>query len=309
MTRLNSTGSSYIFSTTLGGGGVDDGYGVGVDGNGNSYAVGATTSTDFPVSSGAFQTAWGGGSNVYDGYVVEISPSGGLIYGSYLGGTGSDVAYGASVRSDGTVCVTGVCTSTNFPVTSGAVSSSFAGGAADGFVSAVAPGGSSLLYSSYIGSSGNDQALGIALGSNGTVILAGYTDGANFPTSSSAYDRTQSGGYDAFVTAVAVGLGSPTAVGDPSSSRLVVLGPSPNPFESQTAGSVTLPRAAHLAIRILDLQGRLVRRLADEERPAGLQTWTWDGRDELGRAVPGGTYLLDVVDASGHWVKRATRLR
>ena len=308
VTRLNSTGSTYIFSTMLGGGGVDDGYGVGVDGNGNTYAVGATTSTDFPVSSGAFQTTWGGGSNVYDGYIVEISPSGGLVYGSYLGGSGSDVAYGASVRSDGTVCVTGVCASTNFPVTSGAVSSSFAGGPADGFVSAVAPGGSRLLYSSYIGSSGNDQALGIALSSNGTAIVAGYTDGANFPISSSAYDRTQSGGYDAFVTEIDTGMGTLTAVGAPS-SQLEFLGPSPNPFESRTAGSVTLTRAAHLTIQILDLQGRLVRRLADDVREAGLQAWTWDGQDEFGRAVPAGTYLLDVVDASGHWVKRLIRLR
>lgn len=308
VTRLNATGSAYVFSTYVGGGAIDDGFGLGVDANGNTYAVGATTSTDFPVSSGAFQTTWGGGTNIYDGFVVEITPTGGRVYGSYLGGSGSDVAYGAAVRSDGTVCVTGVCTSTNFPVTSGAVSSSFAGGAADGFVTVVAAGGSRLLYSSYLGSSGNDQAVGIALRANGSTIVAGYTDGANYPTSASAYDRTMNGGSDAFVSAVDVGLGVPTGVGDPPVS-IVTLGPSPNPFLARTAGSVTLSTRARLTVRVLDLQGRLVRKLIDEERLAGSHAWSWDGADESNRPVPAGTYLLDVTSGSSHWSARMTRLR
>jgi hypothetical protein len=306
--RLSATGSTYLYSTYVGGAGVDDGYGLGVDANGNTYAVGATTSTDFPVSSGAFQPVWGGGTNVYDGFVVEISPTGGLTYGSYLGGGGSDVAYGAAVRSDGTVCVTGVCTSTNFPVTAGAISSGFSGGAADGFLSVVAPGGSRLLYSSYLGSSGNDQAMGLALRGSGVAVVAGYTDGTNYPTSGSAFDRTHNGGYDAFVTVVDLGLGGATGVGDPP-PPILAQGPSPNPFQNRTAGSVTLLRPARLTLRVLDLQGRLVRKLIDERRPAGVQAWSWDGVDDAGRPVAAGTYLVDVASGASHSVARLIRLR
>ena len=307
--RLTANASAYVFSTLVGGSGVEDGYGVGVDGSGNTYAVGGTTSTDFPTVPGVFQPTWGGGSNVYDGYVTAISPTGGLIYGSYLGGSGSDLAYGVAVKSDGAACVTGVCTSTNFPVTAGAVSSSFGGGAADGFVTSVAPRGTRLVYSTYIGSSGNDQACGIALRSDGAAFLVGYTDGTNFPTTPGALDRTPGGGFDGFATLLDVGLNSSTGVADVPDSRFELSGPSPNPFLSQTSGSVTLAHPAHMIIRIMDLQGRSVRRLVAARLGVGRHEWAWDGRDDRGDEVASGTYLLEVTDESNRAVRRIVRLR
>jgi flagellar hook assembly protein FlgD len=106
-----------------------------------------------------------------------------------------------------------------------------------------------------------------------------------------------------------VGLSGSTGVGDLADSRFELSGPSPNPFLSQTSGSVTLAHPAHMIIRIMDLQGRSVRRLVAAGLEAGRHGWTWDGRDDRGDQVASGTYLLEVTDESSRAVRRIVRLR
>ena len=78
MTELNASGSALIYSTYLGGNGDDEGSGIALDGSGNAYVVGETSSTNFPTTPGAVQTSYGGGA--YNGFVTklityEISPT------------------------------------------------------------------------------------------------------------------------------------------------------------------------------------------------------------------------------------------
>jgi len=308
VTRLSATGSAYVFSTMLGGTGIEEGYGVGVDGSGNAYVVGATTSVDFPTTSGVFQRTWGGGTNVYDGFVTKLSPAGAIGYSSFLGGSGSDVAYGVAVSSGGQAYVTGVCTSTNFPVTSGAISSSYCGGGADGFASSVAPSGATLAYSTYLGSSGVDQGQAIALRWDNCVLVAGYTDGAGFPTAS-GFDRTYGGAGDGTVSLIDMGAGSPTAVGDSGRERIDMNGPIPNPFRSSTSIALRLDQPTRVAVHVLDVQGRLVKSLADGDAGAGWNTWHWNGGDAAGRAVEPGVYLIQVVTPFSETMRRVARLR
>jgi hypothetical protein len=74
VTKLDPTGSTLVYSSYLGGNGVDGGSGIALDANGNAYVVGRTgtgmTSNDFPTTAGAFQTAFGGG---YDAFVAKIT--------------------------------------------------------------------------------------------------------------------------------------------------------------------------------------------------------------------------------------------
>jgi hypothetical protein len=129
VTKLSSSGSSLIYSTYLGGGDEDGGTGIAVDGNGNAYVTGRTSSSDFPTSN-PYQTAQGG----YDVIVAKLSSSGiHLIYGTYLGGGNEDDGLGIAVDINACAYVTGMTRSTNFP-TLNAYQAAYQGGTADAFV-------------------------------------------------------------------------------------------------------------------------------------------------------------------------------
>jgi hypothetical protein len=202
VTKLNSSGSGLLYSTYLGGSDVDSGYGIAVDSSGNAYIAGETASTDFPITAGAFQTAYAGGYR--DAFVIQLNASGSsLLYSTYLGGSGYDrSAHLGSLALDtsGNVYIVGDTDSSDFPITAGAFQTTFAGGR-DVFVAKINATGSSLLYSTYFGGSDLDFGDGIALDSSGNTYLAGTTESFDFPTTGGAFQTTSGGGSsDAFVT-------------------------------------------------------------------------------------------------------------
>jgi hypothetical protein len=94
-----------VYSTYLGGSVSDAGTGITVDASGNAYVVGTTTSADFPVTEGAFQTSYGGNG---DAFVTELNPTGtSLVYSTYLGGSEGDEGWGIALGSSGNVYVAG----------------------------------------------------------------------------------------------------------------------------------------------------------------------------------------------------------
>ena len=134
VTKLDPAGSSLVYSTFLGGSQfqdgnlADEGEGIAIDREGNAYVTGTAFSTDFPVTSNAFQghndAAALGTSNAF---LTELNPVGSsLVYSTYLGGTGFPGLYccgtgdGASaivLDSAGDFYVTGSAFSRNFPAT------------------------------------------------------------------------------------------------------------------------------------------------------------------------------------------------
>ncbi|HEY4882373.1 MAG TPA: SBBP repeat-containing protein [Myxococcales bacterium] len=199
VTKLNLAGSApLLYSTYLGGSSDDRGFGVAVDSTGNAYVTGYTTSTDFPTTSGALQTANAGGS---DGFMIKLNPAGSLSYSTYLGGSGQDIGQAIAVNAAGSAFVTGR-TSGNFPTTAGAFQSAFGGGVNDAFVTRLNPSGSTpLVYSTYLGGSGDDVGYGIALDGSDDAYVTGYTNSLNFPTTAGVFQTTFGGGlFDAFVT-------------------------------------------------------------------------------------------------------------
>jgi hypothetical protein len=95
VTKINGAGSALVYSTYLGGNGVDSGNGIVVDGSGSAYVTGATSSTNFPTGS-ALQASNGGGN---DAFVTKINGAGSaLVYSTYLGGNGDDYGYGTGRR-------------------------------------------------------------------------------------------------------------------------------------------------------------------------------------------------------------------
>src|SRR5262249_23011936 len=114
-----------LYSSYIGGGGLDQAFGVAVDKNSNAYIVGLTSSTDFPGAS-PIQSALN--VNSIDAFVLKLNPNGnGVVYGSWLGGAGNDIARGVVVDEDGNAYVVGSTLSRDFPKTNGALQQSNGG--------------------------------------------------------------------------------------------------------------------------------------------------------------------------------------
>lgn len=202
LAKLDLRGSSVIYSTYIGGGSTDESRGLAVDAAGNAYVTGYTTSTDFPTTSGAFQTSSPGGG--YDAFVTKMNSQGtAFAYSTYLGGSLPDFGEAIAVDKEGNAYITGETYSyDDFPLTlhafQGDVSSSFTN---HGFVSKLNLKGTDLVYSTYLASSGNnDLARGIAVDRIGNAYISGSTvsgfpiANAFQPTNGSGLFKSTNGG-------------------------------------------------------------------------------------------------------------------
>ena len=193
VTKLNSMGNALIYSTYLGGSYSENANSIALDASGCAYITGYTSSSDFPIE-GAYQATFHGGT---DAIVTKLNSSGnGLIYSTYLGGSGADEAWGIAVDASGCAYVTGRTFSSDFP-TEGAYQVTNHGGV-DAIVTKLNSSGNGLIYSTYLGGSDWDYSFGIAVDASGYAYVTGQTYSSDFPTQG-AY-QTDQGGCDAFVT-------------------------------------------------------------------------------------------------------------
>ena len=165
---------------------------VTVDSAFNIYIAGSTTSTDFPVSSGAFQGSFTAGATA-NVFVSKLDPTGTtILFSTYLGGSKLDISAGVAVDSGLDVDVAGTTTSTDFPVVSGRAFQSTPTGLAGPhvFVSQLDPTGSQLLYSTYLSGNGNESAFGAAVDFRNKIYVFGTTNSTNVPTATSAFPAT-----------------------------------------------------------------------------------------------------------------------
>jgi hypothetical protein len=207
--KLNPTGSALAYSTYLGGSGFDRGAGIALDSEGNAYVVGSTGSADFPTTAGAFQRAFGGGTQGGDAFVAKLNAAGSaFVYSTYLGGSENEEGNAIAVDGQGHAYVTGSTQSGNFPATARAFRRNFSGGfdplcvciAADAFVTKLDPAGASLVYSTYLGGNGTDIGLGIAVDRSRNAYVTGLAWSTNFPTTRGAFQSVNRGASDVFVT-------------------------------------------------------------------------------------------------------------
>jgi hypothetical protein len=167
-----------VYSTYLGGSGTDTGHAVAIDGVGNAYVAGQTSSTDLLPTFGALQQTNAGGT---DAFVAKLDTNGALVYLTYLGGAAFDTANAITVDAAGDAFVAGYTDSSPFPgVKATSLQGQYAGGD-DAFVAQVNPAGSGLVYATYLGGAGSDQATGIARDGMGEIVVAGTTFSTGFP--------------------------------------------------------------------------------------------------------------------------------
>jgi len=198
VSKLNSGGSSLLFSTFLGGKADEYANALALDGSGKVYVLGNSESPNFPTTAGAADTSHNGGN---DAFVTALNSNGAsLSYSTFIGGKDQD--FGQAIALDGSdhVYVTGNSESNNFPTTYGAYDR-IHNGTKDVFVSKWLPDGSDLVYSTYLGGSGTDYGTAIAVDASGQAYVAGHTSSTNFPTSPGAFDTSHNGGSrDGFVS-------------------------------------------------------------------------------------------------------------
>jgi uncharacterized protein (TIGR03437 family) len=215
VTKLNATGSGLVYSTYLGGSGADRGNGIAVDGFGNAYVTGNTTSTNFPITPGAFQISFQGGLNNVAAFVTKLNAAGdGLVYSTYLVGSGNannsnnEQGNGIAVDYAGNAYVTGSTTSTSFPITSDGFRNSTAS-TLKAFATKLSVAGDGLVYSTYLAGSNQDIGFAVAVDALGNAYVAGYSASADFPVTPGAFQTTGAPCCTgrAFVTEIAADTG------------------------------------------------------------------------------------------------------
>ena len=202
VSKLNSSGTALIYSTFIGGSGDDSGYGIALDASNNAYITGFTSSTNYDITPGAFQTTYGGGA--YDVFVSKLNSTGtALIYSTYIGGSNFEYGFSIALDASGNSYITGLTWSNNFDITAGAFQTTLIGGGGmvDAFVTKLNATGTSLIYSTYLGGSNRDIGYSIALDLSNNAYITGYTYSANFDITPGAFQTTYGGGLcDVFVT-------------------------------------------------------------------------------------------------------------
>src|SRR2546421_7047849 len=198
VTKIDAAGANIIYSTYIGGSGLDRADGIAVDANGNAYVVGRvdSTSTNFPATVGSFGPAYRGGD--FDGIVFKLNAQGNaLVYSGFLGGEENDSTEGVAVDATGVAYVTGGTKSSAFPTTGNAYQGQRAGDT-DAFLTKINAAGSGFLYSSYVGGSGTDRSSGVVIDGAGLAYIAGYGASPDFPTED-PFQAGFGGGFDAFI--------------------------------------------------------------------------------------------------------------
>ncbi len=181
-----------------------------VDAASNAYVAGSTTSTNFPATTGEYQPdlAAGATANVF---IAKFSPTGSLLFATYLGGNGTDFTAGVAVDAGFDILVAGTTSSSNFPTTNGATNTAFQTTPITSgkhvFVSKLDPTGKILLYSTYLSGSGVDIASGLAVDQSGSnAYVTGTTTstevGTGFPSTLGSYQTTPRATNQFFFTKV-----------------------------------------------------------------------------------------------------------
>jgi len=192
----------YLYCSYFGGSDKDIITGMAIDSAGNVIIVGGTFSTDLVVLNG-FQLEYGGGSNENsyenggDGFIIKLSPSKNIIWGTYLGGNDLDCCNNVIVDSEDNILVIGKTASENFPTTDNTLKKEFSG-ITDGFISKFRSNGS-LAYSTYIGENGTEDLVDLIEDKSGNILILGATGSWNFTTTLNAPQQIFGGVSDTII--------------------------------------------------------------------------------------------------------------
>jgi gliding motility-associated-like protein len=229
LTKYTPDGSTLAYSTYLGGSGNEMPYSMFVNANDEVFIFGATGSSNYPTTTGAYDQTFNGGTFTTVDNVIEFSSGSdilvsrmsadgtSLLASTYVGGVDndglnevlplnynySDHARGEIIIDDSGNPVIGSCTfSTDFPTTTGVTQQTNQGGQ-DGCIFKMNPGLTTLLWSTYLGGSLQDAVYSLKSDQLGNLFACGGTVSSDFPTTSGVLNQTYQGGIaDGFVARI-----------------------------------------------------------------------------------------------------------
>jgi gliding motility-associated-like protein len=227
VTHLDAAGATLIGSTYVGGS-ANDGYNsiythygdpyrgeIIVDASGNALVSSFSASSNFPVTSAAYDQTINGGQ---DGVVIKLTPNmTSLQFATFIGGSAEDAAFGIRLNSTGDVYACGATGSGNFPTTAGTYQVAMAGGTYDGFIVRLDATGSNLLASTFFGTNSLDEAFFMDIDYDDDVYIYGEAGGGG-PVTAGVYSNS---GAKMFVDKFNPALTSlllGTVIGDPSTT-------------------------------------------------------------------------------------------
>jgi hypothetical protein len=204
--QLDPVQGALLYSTFLGGSGIDTAQKVRLDPKGRVIVTGATQSSDFPTTPDAMQAKYGGAGDAFI-FVLNPAATGAmpqLVYSTYYGGTGAELASGLAVDAKGVIYVAGYTGSVNLPLSANALGTARTGGQ-DGFMLKLDPtvsGPSGMLYSSYIASVGSQIAYGVDFDAMGTIWATGWSNSGVFDALGGVAKTTAAQNIDGFLMGV-----------------------------------------------------------------------------------------------------------
>jgi hypothetical protein len=202
VTKIDPVQGGRVYSTYLGGEGLDEGRAITVTAAGIVYVAGSTSSTQFPIEGAPYRDTLQGGLDAWVAKMDMTKPgTSSVVRSTYLGGSDLDEPRKIALDSAGSLLVTGYTMSADFPVTQGAYRTTLAGNA-DVFVARLnldAPAGSFVEYATYLGGSGGEVAYDITTDAAGNIWVAGYTLSPDFPVTGDAVQSAYGFGVDSFV--------------------------------------------------------------------------------------------------------------
>ena len=228
--KFAPSGTNLIYSTFLGGINGDQAFGIAVDGAGNAYVTGGTTSPNFPNTATNVPGLFNELTNNLSGFIIttntflaKLGPNGtNILYSAVFGGFAGDTGYGVAVDPAGEAFVTGAASSTNFPTLNalGLLATTNSGGD-DVFVTAFNTNGTALLYSVELGGANNDIGYGLALDPLGNAYIVGQTFSSNFRTNN-ALHAALNGPSDAFLAKIILTVLPPEITTQPTNQMVGV---------------------------------------------------------------------------------------
>ncbi|MBK8978563.1 MAG: hypothetical protein IPM29_21925 [Planctomycetes bacterium] len=310
--RLRPDGRSLRFCTYIGGSDVDEVTDLALAPDGSVWAVGTTSSEDFPVTADAVQPAFGGRSALLglgDSFLVRLSGDGSALrYSSYVGGGNDDTLRAIHVDpGDGTLTIAGFTGSLDIVSTPGAYQRIFASSpivVPDGWVARLRPDGSDYIWATYFGGVALDYVTDVDVAADGSVVIGGWTASVDFPATPGALQPRVNGLWDGFVARLSAdgarlvaatplgGEGYEAVLGlaiDPRSGDVVVTGrtaedntlgtiPNPDTTFPLTAGGYQLDGGG-------DQEDAFVARLSADLTTLRAATLLGGTEDDLGEAV------------------------
>ena len=185
ITKFNASATAQVYSTFFGGNGADRIVAMTTDKDGNFYLAGDTSSNNFPVSSNAPQKTLAGNSDLF---ATKFSNSWSLVYSTYYGGSGTEIATAIAVDSTGGAWIAGTTTNNFFPVISASsIQDTFSGGNTDGCFFSLDAAGGKVKTASFFGGERQEENVKIAFHPDGSVLLLATTDSTKFPITRDAF--------------------------------------------------------------------------------------------------------------------------